>query len=70
MTEEKRKPIVSEQFRAIGALQDAFAYAQHAEEIAASFGLKAERARVAMLRKQIMTAIDHAGILHQALKRD
>ncbi len=55
-----------ELLRVIGALQDAYAYVRHTEELSEDRG---DLARIVMLRKQIMNAIDHASILYETLRR-
>ena len=70
MNDETRKPVLDELMKTVSALQDAFAYCSHAESFAIELNLKAERMRIDGLKKRILAAIDHAGILHQAVRRD
>lgn len=68
MTDEQRYEIASELLRTVTALQDAFAYAQHAEQLARQAGEGAERMKISDLRRQINNAADHAAIIRESLK--
>lgn len=68
MTDEQRYEIASELLRTVTALQDAFAYAQHAEQLARQSGKGAERMKISDLRRQINNAADHAAIIRESLK--
>ena len=50
MTDEQTDKTRYELLRVIGALQDAFAYAMHAEQIARDAGAKGDGMRIAALR--------------------
>ena len=68
MTAEQKDLIRYELLRAAGALQDAFAYAQHAEQMAREFDAGAERMKIAALRRQINSAVDHAAIIRESIQ--
>lgn len=68
MTDEQTDKTRYELLRVIGALQDAFAYAQHAEQLARQAGEGAERMKISDLRRQINNAADHAAIIRESLK--
>lgn len=68
MTDEERDAIRYELLRTIGALQDAFAYAQHAEQLACQAGGGAERMKLSDLRRQINNAVTHAAIIRDISK--
>lgn len=50
MTDEQRYEIAGELLRTATALQDAFAYAQHAEQLARQAGQRSERMKLSDLR--------------------
>lgn len=68
MTDEQRYEIASELLRAIAALQDAYAYTVHAEQIARDEGAGCERMKISALRRQINNTADHAAIIRESLK--
>lgn len=68
MTDEQRYEIASELLRTIGALQDAFAYVQHAEQLAREYNAGAERMKISDLRRQINNAVTHAAIIRQTIR--
>lgn len=68
MTDEQRYEIASELLRTVTALQDAFAYAQHAEQLARQAGQGSERMKLSDLRRQINNAVTHAAIIRESLK--
>lgn len=68
MTDEQNDKTRFELFRAIGALQDAYAYALHAEQIARDAGAKGDGMRIAALRSRINAAIDHAAIIRDSVR--
>jgi len=68
MKPEQRDQIRYELVRAIGALQDAFAYAQHAELLCREYNAHGDRMRIGGLRQQINSTIDHAVILRQSVR--
>lgn len=70
MNSMQKDPIRYELIRAIGALQDAFAYASHAELLCREYNGHGERVRVGGLRQQINSAIDHAIILRESIRGD
>lgn len=68
MTDEQRYEIASELLRTVTALQDAFAYAQHAEQLARQAEEGAERMKISALRRQINNAVTHAAIIRDICK--
>lgn len=68
MTDEQRYEIASELLRTVTALQDAFAYAQHAEQLARQAEEGAERMKISDLCRQINNAVTHAAIIRESLK--
>lgn len=68
MTDEQRYEIASELLRTVTALQDAFAYAQHAEQLARQAGGGAERMKISALRRQINNAVTHAAIIRDSVR--
>lgn len=68
MNSMQKDQIRYELVRAIGALQDAFAYAQHAELLCREYNAHGDRMRVGGLRQQINSTIDHAVILRQSIR--
>jgi len=68
MKPEQCDQIRYELVRAIGALQDAFAYASHAELLCREYGVHGKRMRIGGLRQQINSAIDHAAILRESVR--
>ena len=68
MTDELRYEIAGELLRTVTALQDAFAYAQHAEQLARQAGEGAERMKISALRRQINNAVTHAAIIRDISK--
>lgn len=64
MTDDLRYKISDELLHAICSLQDAFAYAQHAEQLARQAGGGAERMKISDLCRQINNAVTHAALLH------
>lgn len=68
MNTAQKDQIRYELVRAIGALQDAFAYAMHAEQIARDAGAKGDGMRIAALRSRINAAIDHAAIIRDSVR--
>lgn len=67
MTDEKRDPIRYELLRVICALQDAFAYCDHAAQLARDAGAKGDAMRITALRTQINNGVNHAVILRDSL---
>lgn len=68
MTDEQRYEIASELLRTATALQDAFAYAQHAEQLVCQAGEGAERMKISALRRQINNAVTHAAVIRQNIR--
>ena len=68
MNNMQKDQIRYELIRAIGALQDAFAYASHAELLCREYNGHGERVRIGGLRQQINSAIDHAVILRESIR--
>ena len=68
MTDEQRYEIASELLRTVTALQDAFAYAQHAEQLVRQAGEGAERMKISDLRRQINNAVTHAAVIRQNIR--
>ena len=68
MTDEQRYEIASELLRTVTALQDAFAYAQHAEQLSRQAGEGAERMKISDLRRQINNAVTHAAVIRQTIR--
>ena len=68
MNSMQKDQIRYELVRAIGALQDAFAYVGHAELLCREYGALGERMRIGGLRQQINGTIDHAVILRQSVR--
>lgn len=68
MTDEQRYEIASELLRTVTALQDAFAYAQHAEQLARHAGEGAERMKISDLCRQINNAVTHAAVIRQNIR--
>lgn len=68
MTDEQTDKTRYELLRVIGALQDAFAYAMHAEQIARDAGAKGDGMRIVALRSRINAAIDHAAIIRDSVR--
>lgn len=64
MTDKTRYELL----RVIGALQDAFAYAQHAEQLARQAGQRSERMKLSDLRRQINNAVTHAAVIRDISK--
>lgn len=65
MNETQKDQIRYELLRTIGALQDAFAYVQHAEQLAREYNAGAERMKISDLCRQINNAVTHAAIIRQ-----
>lgn len=68
MTDDLRYKISDELLHAICSLQDAFAYAQHAEQLARQAGEGAERMKISDLRRQINNAVTHAAIIRDSVR--
>lgn len=68
MTDAQRYEIASELLRTVTALQDAFAYAQHAEQLARQTGEGAEWMKISALRRQINNAVTHAAVIRQTIR--
>ena len=68
MNEMQKDQIRYELIRCIGALQDAFAYASHAELLCREYRALGDRMRIGGLRQQINSTIDHAVILRQSVR--
>lgn len=68
MTDEQTDKTRYELLRVIGALQDAFAYCNHAELLCREYRMMGERMRVGGLRQQINGAIDHAAIIRDSVR--
>ena len=68
MTDEQRYGIASELLRTATALQDAFAYAQHAEQLACQAREGAERMKISDLCRQINNAVTHAAIIRDSVR--
>ena len=64
------RKIASELLRTVTALQDAFAYTQHAEQLARQAGEGAERMKISDLRRQINNAVTHAAVIRQNIRSE
>lgn len=63
MSEEQSDSVRFELIRAIGALQDAYAFCLHAEELANAYGDGGLKMRISGLRSRVDAAADHAAII-------
>lgn len=68
MNEMQKDQIRYELLRCITSLQDAFAYAQHAEQLARQAGEGAERMKISDLCRQINNAVTHAAIIRDSVR--
>ena len=68
MTDDLRYKISDELLHAICSLQDAYAYVQHAEQLARQAGEGAERMKISDLRRQINNAVTHAAVIRQNIR--